>query len=65
MRNNNPKELKILKEDEEMSDSESKCKGYLLKIKQLEESLKLSQNTQKQVHSLEFEINILKHSYCS
>ena len=40
--------LSILKE-EEASDSESKYKEYLTKIQNLEESLKLSRETQNEV----------------
>ena len=53
MKNNpNSKEtvLEILQEAEEISDTETdKCRELLNKIQQLEESLKLSRETQKQV----------------
>ena len=43
------KGLFIVKEDEEMSEGDVRCKEYLKKIKNLEDSLKLSLETQRQL----------------
>ena len=44
--------LEILQEDEEMSDMDGKCKEYCAKILHLEDSLKVSRESQKKVISI-------------